>query len=114
MRLETSRIDGLSILSLVGEMDDLGSAELGELALGLVRNGPECLVLDMTGVDRVYAAGLAVLLHLQREALVRGTRLICCGVRPYIRELLRITMLDRALEVHPDLESALERSREAS
>lgn len=114
MRLEASQIDGLPVLTLWGEVDDLASAELKELALGLVRSGPESLVLDMTGVDRVYAAGLAVLLHLQREALIRGTRLICCGVRPYIRELLRITMLDRALELHPDLESALERNREAS
>lgn len=75
--------------------------------------GRSHLVLELSGVERMYAAGMSALLDLQRAALRQGARLICCGARPFIREMLRITMLDRTLDLQADLQTAIDLTREA-
>lgn len=112
--IQASEVDGVTILSLSGDFDSYSGSHVREMAAALVEGGHSCLVLDLTGVERIYTAGISALLDLQKSVATGGGRLICCGARPFIRELLRITMMDRSLELQVDLDSALDLSREAS
>lgn len=111
--IEAAEVQGLPVLSLTGDLDASSCREVREIVLALLAEERSYLVLDLSQVERMYAAGMSVLLELQRAALRRGGRLICCGARPFIREMLRITMLDQTLDLHADLESALDAAREA-
>lgn len=113
MRIHASEREGIPVITPEGEYDGELGRQVAEMALPLMQGGHRCILLELAGVERIYAAGISELLRLQREAACRNVRLICCSVRPYIRELLRITLLDRSLEMQADLESALDLTREA-
>jgi anti-sigma B factor antagonist len=112
--IEALDVAGTTILFLAGDLDASSCTEVREMAERTMDGGRLFLVLDLSGVERMYTAGMSVLLDLQRTADSRGGRLICCGGRPFVRELLRITMIDRALELQTDLDSALDLARAAS
>lgn len=106
--IEALEVEGATVLFLTGELDELSCTHVRELVAGLIADGRHVLVLDLSGVQRIYAAGMSLLLDLQRAAATAGGKLICCGARPFIREILRITMLDRRLHLQMDLDSALD------
>jgi anti-sigma B factor antagonist len=106
--IEALELQGATILFLAGDLDASASVELREIVAAIIEDGRLFLVLDISGVERMYAAGMSALLELQRIAEQRGGRLVCCGGRPFVRELLRITMIDRALDLQTDLDSALD------
>lgn len=114
MMIDAAEAEGVAILYLSGDLDAPNCRQVREIAAGLLADGRSSLVIDLSGVERIYTAGIFALLDLQRAAAQRGRRLICCGARPFVRELLRMTMLDRALDLQGDLETALDVSREAS
>jgi len=101
-------VEGATVLFLAGDLDAVTCVHVHEKVSGLIDDGRRTLVIDLTGVQRIYAAGMAVLLDLQRVAQKAGGRLICCGARPFIREILRITAVDRALHLQMDLDCALD------
>lgn len=112
--IEAHEMDGVTLVLLTGELDASSCAKTREMILGLINGSQPSLVLDLSGVDRLYAAGISTLLELHRTAARSGGRLICCGARPFVRELLRINLLDRILDLQSDLESALDTIRAAS
>lgn len=112
--IEALEVEGATVLFLSGDLDSNSSAQIRELVAALIADGRRILVLDLSGVRRLYAAGMSLLLELQRVAVKAGGRLICCGARPFIREILRIVMLDRALHLQADLDCALDMLAAAS
>lgn len=107
-------VEGATILFLAGDLDAATCVHVHEKVSGMIGEGRRRLVLDLSGVQRIYAAGLSVLLELQRTAHMSGGRLICCGARPFIREILRITSFDRVLHLQMDLDCALDALTAAS
>lgn len=107
--IEASEVHGATVLFLRGELDAASSLHVRDLVGTLVTEGRTLLVLELSGVERMYTVGMTALLELHREVERSGGRLVCCRARPFIREILRITMLDRFLDLQSDLESALER-----
>lgn len=108
MVIEPLTIEGATILFLAGDLDGPAAAEVKRAASGHFTAGCHALVLDLSGVERVYTDGLATLVDLQRGAAQAGRELSLCGARPFVREILRVTMLDRSLKMHLDLNSALD------
>ena len=108
--IEALELQGATILFLAGDLDAPACVELREIVTAMIEDGRLFLVLDISGVERMYAAGMSALLELQRMAELKGGRLVCCGGRPFVRELLRITMIDRTLDLQTDLDSALDQA----
>jgi anti-anti-sigma factor len=105
---QTLEVEGATVLFLTGDLDADMCVHVQERVHDLIAEGSRVLVMELSGVQRIYAAGMSVLLELQRAAQVAGGRLICCGARPFIREILRITALDRRLQHQMDLDCALD------
>lgn len=108
--IEPMAIEGATILFLTGDLDGPAAAHVAQTAARHFAEGCQTLVLDLSGVDRVYTAGLVSLTHLQESAARAGRELSFCGARPFVREILRLTMLDRGLNLHLDLNSALDQA----
>jgi len=69
------------------------------------------LVLDLSGVHSMDSAGIGELALLHLRAQEKNVNLKCAGANATVRNLLDLTNLDRVLDVHPSLESALEALR---
>ncbi len=84
-----------------------GSESLLADRLGAARDlGAQDLVVDFGETETLSSVGLEVLLRTGRELSARGGRLAVVCLRPSLRRLLRLTLLQRAFAVHSSIEAA--------
>jgi anti-anti-sigma factor len=96
-----------TIISLRGELDIATTAELRERMLALLDSGDSPLIVDLSLVTFCDAAGLAMLVGVQRRAQLSAIRTCLAGPRPQVSKLLRLTGLDRGFTIYPTLASAV-------
>lgn len=113
MTVETSQIDGIPILRLIGSADAVVCRHVRDMVRVMADDGHQVVVLELSGLDRLYTSGLMILLDVQAEASKGQLRIIWCGARPFVRELIRLTTVERCPVLETDLESALDLSRVA-
>src|SRR5260370_15281557 len=112
-RIETEHITGVIILRCKGALVH------GERSTMLLhageKHGAQRLIVDLTGVDSIDASGLGALVGLVRWARRAGVRVRLLNPSKYVRELLRLTRLERVFEiVAADQEPALRPASAAS
>jgi anti-anti-sigma factor len=90
---------------------NLGSSEVNAVCNGIdeARKTAPTLpfILDLAKVVYVPSVGLGVLVGLNQEFRTRGQRLILVNLQINVRQSINITNLSRALEILPDIPSAL-------
>jgi anti-anti-sigma factor len=64
------------------------------------------LRLDFGSVEYLTAAGLGILIAVHTRLRDTGGRLILCNVHPKVEEILRVTRLDKVLDLTPPREQA--------
>lgn len=88
-------------------------AQVLHRALGpLINDARGRLVLVLDRVQQVTSAGINVLIDAQKECEALDGRLVVCGVRPELRELLHITRLDQMLAIADHEAQAVARFRD--
>jgi anti-sigma B factor antagonist len=99
--------DGTFVVSLTGEIDLYTAPELKSELLRLVAEGPNRIVVDLSGATFVDSTTLGVLLGaVKRLRLIGGELVIVCADLN-IRRILSITLLDRAFTIYDTLGDAL-------
>jgi anti-anti-sigma factor len=78
------RVDGNVILRVNGKLER-GTAALLDGVLQALRDDPNPVVLDLTGVDHIDSRGLEVLLNAEAEARRRNAPVEVVGVRESLR-----------------------------
>ncbi|TDB87536.1 STAS domain-containing protein [Actinomadura sp. 7K534] len=99
VRMPAHRRPGHTIVALTGALDGAAAPALREHLLGLLRRSGRLLILDLGEVASADAAGLAVLIGIQRRAAELGIFLRLAAPGPQVTELLRVTGFDRAFTV---------------
>jgi anti-anti-sigma factor len=66
------------------------------------------LLLNFTGVRHVSCAVLGILANLQRKLGPTGGCIQLCGLDPLLQDMVRITHLDRVLDICTDEAEALD------
>jgi anti-sigma B factor antagonist len=112
MKIRTDKQDPTLVLDLEGELDAEGSAALEERCLYEQQEGVVHFVISLGSVERVTGPGLRVLLGLARSLPRSGGSLVLCKLEPKVLQALRVSGLDDAFEIAPDLASALGRSKQ--
>jgi len=103
----------LNCNSSVAEYECYGPGEITELVRGndqvilerflpLVRD--ERLALDLGGITRIDAAGLAALIRLYCAAHESGQSFVIANPSPHVAEILHLVGLDRILQSEADRE----------
>lgn len=112
MALEISRRmeSGICLIDLGGRLV-LGRG-LSSLTTGtesyLSGRSASGLVVNLTNVADMDSAGLGELMHLYKVASSRSWKVALAGANPRIREILKITHLDRILIVFESEPEAIE------
>ncbi|MEV1002514.1 STAS domain-containing protein [Nonomuraea sp. NPDC050202] len=103
LHLTTSRRDGTLTVSVAGELDIATTEQFRSHLLALLQEAGRSrgtdteLVIEVSRLSFIDAAGLGILVSVQNQAVNQRTRLHIKGVPPSMRRLLRITGLDRHL-----------------
>ena len=99
---------GVRVLRPVGVVDLRTAPLLGSSVREHAADHSDRLVLDLAGVRLLAAAGVALVVTVQREL---RDRLLVTGVRgnPAVERVLELTGTRDRLEIHDDLDAVLDR-----
>jgi anti-sigma B factor antagonist len=76
-------------------------------AYAQVRPGVRAVVLDFSDLEYMNSGGIGLLVTLLVRAQRAGQRLHATGLSEHYRQILALTRLDEAIEVHDDERAAL-------
>ncbi|MET9246509.1 STAS domain-containing protein [Nonomuraea sp. NPDC003709] len=103
LQLTTTRRNGSLTVSVSGELDIATTEQLRAHLLGLLQEAGRAphkqvaLVIEMSRLTFIDAAGLGILVCAHNHARAQQTPLRLTGVPPAIRRLLRLTGLEARL-----------------
>jgi anti-anti-sigma factor len=95
------------IAALTGRLDSARAPALREQLLRLLRPAASQLVLDLTLVSDIDAAGLAVLVGTERRARLLGGSLRLAAARPAVSMAVHAAGLDWLLGGFPTVQAAV-------
>jgi anti-sigma B factor antagonist len=101
------RVGSCAILRIGG---DVTSASDGELTTGFgeaLDEGAHAVILDFAEMEYMNSGGIGLLVTLLVRAQRVGARLLAIGLSDHYRQILSLTRLDEAIEIHDDEAAAL-------
>lgn len=96
---------GRSVVRPSGALDHAASAALREAVSRTLSRGPATLVIDLSAVSVVDAAGVTVLIYACRAATAAHVKLVLSAASPLVVDLLEPTRLSDLGDV--ELEPAM-------
>jgi anti-sigma B factor antagonist len=110
LELETTERDGVSVLTLRGEIDVYTAPRMRQAIVDLVDAGSLNIVVDMEKVDFLDSTGLGVLVEGLKRVRTRGGNLAIVVTQDKIVKIFDITGLNKAFPIHGTLEDALQKT----
>ena len=95
------QVDGCYRVNLWGEIDILAAHAGDEAVEGLLHSGCSDVVVGLSGVRMLDAAGTGFLVDLHRIARERGGRLLVRGPRPVVLRVLVLTRFRELIDIAP-------------
>lgn len=96
---------GVTVVRVAGQLTDASAPLLGT-ELGQLADAP-VLIVDVSDLVFCDSAGLAELVRAWRRSRNTGTRLMLAGAGPHLTQVLELTGLQTAFEIHPEVAAAL-------
>ena len=107
-KVTTRQLGDATVVDIVGRIALMdGSAQLRDAVRVLMEQGKKRIVLNLAGVDFVDSSGLGELVRTHASVRSHGGQLKLLNPSKHVHDLLRMTKLDRVLEIEPDEASAL-------
>jgi len=109
IRLESEivEIGGVDVLKLRGEIDVYTAPDLKVAVTGMVTEGVNHLVIDMTQVSYMDSSAFGVLLSALKTVKPLGGSVNLAGCSPSVEKILGLTKLDTIFILHKTLEDAV-------
>ena len=99
-------MDGCMVVFAVGEIDLATSPTMREALIEAVESRRH-LIVDLSAVTFLDSTGLSVLIRTQKRIETTHKTMSLVGPTGMVARVLRITRLDEAIPVHPNLDTAL-------
>jgi anti-sigma B factor antagonist len=106
MQITRQNTPGATILSLLGRLDELATAEVEQAFTHVLNDESEGLIVDMAGVEYVSSSGLRVLLMLMKAMKKQQRVLKLCNLSPFVAEVFEVSNFAVLFDVHDSLASA--------
>ena len=110
MTTTTIGLDQVGSAAILRIGGDVTSASEGDLMDGFTRAtdaGARTVILDFSGMEYMNSGGIGLLVTLLVRAQRAGARLLATGLSDHYRQILSLTRLDEAIEIHDDEAAAL-------
>ncbi|MET7967594.1 STAS domain-containing protein [Micromonospora sp. NPDC005305] len=97
---------GWTVVEVRGELDMATAPQLRDGLQQLVDAGDRQVVLDMAGVGFLDSSALGALVLIFKSLREVGGRLGLASVQPAVRSVLRVTSVDRVIDVYDTVQAA--------
>jgi len=95
------------VIDIQGDITAASEDVLMEAYARASDDGVHAIVLGFTGLDYMNSGGIGLLVTLLVRCQRAGQRLLATGVSDHYRQILALTRLDEAIEIHADEASAM-------
>lgn len=105
----TSReVEKVTVLEASGRLRAGEPVELlMDAAQASIAGGRSLILIDLQEVGYIDSIGIETLLGIHRKLIAESGRLMLCGMRNNVEELMRITRLSTVFDIHSDESAAL-------
>lgn len=102
-----SKENGITILSIEGNLDADGTLAMEEKVVGLLEGGETCLLFDFSGLDYINSSGLRVLVLAYQRLKKASGKVAICGIKDYIQEVFEVSGYDKIFPLYPNKNDAI-------
>ena len=95
------------ILHIAGDITSGSEPDLVKAYSQASDAGATVIILDFSGLEYMNSGGIGLLVTLLVRAQRAGQRLMAVGLSDHYRQILSLTRLDEAIEIHDDEAAAL-------
>lgn len=107
MTILASHEGDVGILHIAGDITSGSEGDLMKAYGQASDTGATAIVLDFSGLEYMNSGGIGLLVTLLVRAQRAGQRLMATGLSAHYRQILSLTRLDEAIEIHDDEAAAL-------
>lgn len=107
MTILVDQVGDAGILRIAGDITSGSEPELMKAYTQASDAGATAIVLDFSGLEYMNSGGIGLLVTLLVRAQRGGQRLMAVGLSEHYRQILSLTRLDEAIEIHDDEAAAL-------
>ncbi|MEU3957097.1 STAS domain-containing protein [Streptomyces achromogenes] len=93
--------DDRALLTVRGDLDLHTAHRLGDVLQPLLSGDEHMVLVDLSAVTFLDSTGLTMLISAYRTARSTGARLALIAPSPPVREMLRLTGVDRVVDAYP-------------
>jgi anti-anti-sigma factor len=109
MELAITHHPGYALAKLDGPLDENARSQFREELHPLIGASGSRLVVDLAGVPRINSPGIGNLVALVADANTQGSRVVLCGLTPFVAGVMSVTKLDQFFEMAGSAEEAAAR-----
>lgn len=108
MNIERHDLGESIVLAIDGRLTAAVAPQLRTAVADLVDDGRSRITVDFTKVEFIDSSGLGALIGALKATRIAGGDLRIAAAGEQVRQVLRLTNLDRVLHIYPDAESAFD------
>jgi len=101
------RSGAVATMRIGGDVTSASEADLMAGYTQAIDGGASAIILDFSGLEYMNSGGIGLLVTLLVRAQRGGVRLLASGLSDHYREILSLTRLDEAIEIHQDEDAAV-------
>ena len=106
LKVETTAVNGVTVVRVSGDVDLQSSPQFRELLLDALAGSRGTLRIDLSQVHYMDSSGVGTMVYVKREVERAGRRVVLIGLQPRVRSVFEITHLDQFFTIVRSLEEA--------
>lgn len=99
MEIKSSEKDGITVISLIGEMDTAAVKEINSQFYEFIGTPDKDYVIDCSQLSYIASAGLRLFLELRKAAKAVGRNVVIEGVTDLIMGVFKSTSFDKLFTI---------------
>ncbi|HWB19575.1 MAG TPA: STAS domain-containing protein [Phycisphaerales bacterium] len=105
--VEVKRLDGITIIRPMGEIDLSHSPTLRIHLREAYKSKPSRLIIDLGAVPYMDSSGVAILVEAMKNTNTNGGKLILCDLQVKVRSIFEIARLDTVFVIAKNPDDAM-------
>jgi anti-anti-sigma factor len=111
MKIAKVERDGVVCLKIDGRLDAKTAFDAETEVKGILKEGHQRLLFDLSQMDYISSAGLRVILLAVKDLRAKKGRVVLCGLTPDVREIFEVSNFSSIIPITDSVETGLQQMR---
>jgi anti-anti-sigma factor len=107
MKIAKVEKEGVVCLRIDGRLDGKTASEAESTVKGVLKEGRQQLLFDLSQMEYISSAGLRVILMAVKELRSKKGKVVLCGLTPYVKEVFDVSNFSSIIPITDSVETGL-------